>query len=293
MGQILGSQQKWFSETNAAMGMVSFSTVLVMFSSNIWQLDRTPRTWIRWMAYFDALAYLIVYVGTSLNELMPECWKQNSYWLAADLVWSFKDAFKYGYISYKALSICGFKARWPCYATMIGSLLLYWLLCVQAYGFTAPDCHGTFKSQGPRVALYLYWTLVDVVASAMILHKMSSIVSNSKEVNTDNKVYYVIKFREEIRLLAVSVGMFAVTIVCIHHALNPEAEYLNIWSIVFVYCQVLLVMGSQKVVVGDGQAVGASGGSAASGGGNNAAAKSVGSRFGGSTKAGTSSHFKG
>ncbi|KAJ3079524.1 hypothetical protein HDU99_010677 [Rhizoclosmatium hyalinum] len=234
------------------MGMVSFATVVMMFANNIWQLDSTPRTWVRWMIYCDALAFFIAYVGTCANDLMPECWKQNAYWLAADLVWSFKDAFKYGYIAYKALSICGIKTRWPAYATVVGSLILYWILCYQAYGFTMPDCPGQFKSQVPRVILYLYWTVVDVVASAMILWKMSQVVANSKGANADSSVYYIIKFREEIRLLVVAFGMLAVTILSIIHAANPDFNALNIWRIVFVYVQLLLVMGSQKVVVGGG-----------------------------------------
>ncbi|KAJ3029907.1 UNVERIFIED_CONTAM: hypothetical protein HDU68_010690 [Siphonaria sp. JEL0065] len=80
---------------------------------------------------------------------------------------------------------------------------------------------------------------------------MTQVVTNSKQVNTDNKVYSVIKFREELRLLCVSIGMLAVTVVSLHHAFNPDLPFLNIWSIVFVFTQVILVMGSQKVIVGE------------------------------------------
>ncbi|KAJ3072209.1 hypothetical protein HDU98_004051 [Podochytrium sp. JEL0797] len=250
MGQVLGSTQTWFNETNNSMGMVTFATVIMMFANNIWQLDTTPKTWVRWMVYFDAVAFLIAYIGTCVSDLTPACWQQNAFGLAADLVWSFKDAFKYGYIAYKAISICGIKVRWPCHATVVVSLILYWLLCIQAYGFSMPDCPGQFKSQGPRIALYLYWTLVDVVASAMIVWKMTKVVANSKGANADTTIYYMIKFREELRLLVASVGMLAVTVLSIAHAVNPDFNALNIWRIVFVYVQLLLVMGSQKVVAG-------------------------------------------
>ncbi|KAJ3092984.1 hypothetical protein HK100_006798, partial [Physocladia obscura] len=250
MGQVLSSTQNWFDSTNNAMGMVSFATVIMMFSNGIWQLDFTPRTWVRWMVYFDALAFLIEYIGTCSNDLMPECWKQNAYWLGADLVWSFKDAFKYGYIAYKALSINGMKQTWPCYLVVVISLLLYWLLCVQAYGFSMPNCPPNFASQGPRVALYLYWTVVDIVATVMIVIKMRTVVANSKTANTDSTIYYVIQFREELRLIVVAVGMLAVTILSIINAINPSFNALNIWRIVFVYVQLILVMGSQKVAAG-------------------------------------------
>ncbi|KAI9327088.1 hypothetical protein BDR26DRAFT_102689 [Obelidium mucronatum] len=255
MGQVLGSTQSWFNSTNDAMGMVTFATIVMMFSNNIWQLDYTPRTWVRWMIYFDAVAFLIAYVGTCANDLMPECWKQNAYWLAADIVWSFKDGFKYGYIAYKSLSICGYKTRWPCYATVVISLLLYWLLLIQAYGFSMPNCPGQFKSQAPRVTLYLFWTLVDVVASVMIVNKMRQVVANSKGANADSTVYYIIKFREELRLIVAAVGLCAVTILSVINAVNPSFNALNIWRIVFVYIQLLMVMGSQKVVVGGGSSV--------------------------------------
>ncbi|KAJ3030198.1 UNVERIFIED_CONTAM: hypothetical protein HDU68_009839 [Siphonaria sp. JEL0065] len=265
MGQVLPSTQKWFDSTNDAMGMVTFATIVMMFSNNIWQLDFTPRTWVRWMIYLDALAFLVAYIGTCANDLMPECWKQNAYWLAADLLWSFKDAFKYGYICYKSLSICGHKVRWPCYVVVVISLLLYWLLCIQAYGFSMPGCPGQFKSQAPRVALYLYWTCVDIVASVMVVNKMRAVVANSKGANADSSVYYIIKFREELRLVVAAVGLCSVTILSVIHAVNPDFNALNIWRIVFVYIQLLMVMGSQKVVVGGGSSQNSQAASTASG----------------------------
>ncbi|KAJ3030201.1 UNVERIFIED_CONTAM: hypothetical protein HDU68_009842 [Siphonaria sp. JEL0065] len=232
------------------MGMVTFATIVMMFSNNIWQLDFTPRTWVRWMIYLDALAFLVA---------------------------SFKDAFKYGYICYKSLSICGHKVRWPCYVVVVISLLLYWLLCIQAYGFSMPGCPGQFKSQAPRVTLYLYWTCVDVVASVMVVNKMRAVVANSKGANADSSVYYIIKFREELRLVVAAVGLCSVTILSVIHAVNPDFNALNIWRIVFVYIQLLMVMGSQKVVVGASSSaqsqVSSNGGGANSQTGNNNSVK--------------------
>ncbi|KAJ3234575.1 hypothetical protein HDU78_005752 [Chytriomyces hyalinus] len=249
---VLRSTEVWFANANDSMGMVTYGTIVMMFSSNIWQLDFTPRTWVRWMIYLDALAFTIIYAGTCANDLLPDCWQRNSYGLAADLIWSFKDAGKYGYIAYKALSIGGYHMRWPCYAVAGLSLLLYWLLCYQAYGFSMPGCPGQFHSDVPRVVLYGYWTLVDVVATVVVVAKMRSVIVNSSAVgNQDSTVYKIIKMREEIRLLVASVGMLSVTVLSIVGAIDPTVTTLNIWRMVFVYVQLLLVMGSQKVVVGN------------------------------------------
>ncbi|KAI8607231.1 hypothetical protein BC830DRAFT_1159271 [Chytriomyces sp. MP71] len=249
MGQILGSTIRWFDTINDSMGMVTFGTVIMMFSNDIWQLDFTPRTWVRWMIYFDALAFLIEYIGTCANDLIPSCWQQNSYWLASDLIWSFKDAAKYGYITYKATTLSGYKTRVPCYSVAIISLILYWVLCIQSYGFTPPKCSSAFKSPIPRIVLYLYWTCVDVCASLMVVRKMAEGTRGAEGAFA--AVIRVVQMREEARLLVASVGMSAVSALSIAGALDETLVTLNIWRMVFVYVQLLLVLGSQKVVVGN------------------------------------------
>ncbi|TPX53707.1 hypothetical protein CcCBS67573_g09663, partial [Chytriomyces confervae] len=91
------SLSKWFAATGDSMGMVTFATVIYMFQTQTWKLDFHPRTSVRLMIYLDALGFLVSYVGTCANDLMPLCSQRNGYALVADLFWSVKDAVKYGY----------------------------------------------------------------------------------------------------------------------------------------------------------------------------------------------------
>ncbi|KAI9327089.1 hypothetical protein BDR26DRAFT_876061 [Obelidium mucronatum] len=248
MGQVLTSTQQWFDKTNNAMGMVSFATLLMMFSNDLWQLDWTPRTWVRWMVYFDSLAFLISYIGTSLEDLMPYCWQRNAFKLAAGIVWSLKDALKYGYLAFKATKISGYQnLRFPYYLAACGSLVLYWIFLLTGYGFVEPNCAPMTKSQVPRLALYLYWSVVDLGTSVVVINKMRQVISASKEVKMDHTEFYTVKFREEIRLLIASIGMSIVTVLSIISIVEPKFNVLSIWRIVFVYLQLVMVMASQTV----------------------------------------------
>ncbi|KAI9346905.1 hypothetical protein BDR26DRAFT_855336 [Obelidium mucronatum] len=182
---------------------------------------------------------------------MPNCWQRNAYKVAAGIVWSFKDGLKYGYMAYKAVKLGDIKADWPYYATLVGSLLLYWIFLLTGNGFEGPKCTPLTTSMGPKVALYLYWTLVDIVASLVVLNKMRKAIKMSKDAKIENKEFNSIKFKEEIRLLIASVGMTIVTILSIINAFNPSFNVLSIWRIVFVYIQLLMVL-SQKGASGGG-----------------------------------------
>ncbi|KAI9335679.1 hypothetical protein BDR26DRAFT_522087 [Obelidium mucronatum] len=257
----------WFEQTNNAIGMVTFATVFYMFESNIWQLDRSwhPRTWVRLMIYLDALGFLILYSGNLANDALPLCSQRNLYLIVADLVWCCKDAVKYGYIAFRAMTICGFKSRNQklyCYLVASGSAVLYWILMGQVYSFKEPDCKAHFQSNIPRVTLYVYWTVVDIAAAALIVIKMQRAVFENDTVlgNTeDGKTFWIIKFREELRLVFVAIGMCAVTIVVIVQTTHPEMPTYRVGTMVFVFCQLILVIGSRKVEVGEASSGAASG----------------------------------
>ncbi|KAI9327090.1 hypothetical protein BDR26DRAFT_876062 [Obelidium mucronatum] len=169
---------------------------------------------------------------------------------------SFKDCFKYGYMAFKASTICGLRSPWPCYVTGGVSLLLYWIVLIAGIGFKSPMCEPLTHNKGPLVVLYVYWTVVDVVASAMIIHRVRKVILKSKAVKIDYSEFYQLKFREETRLLFVSVGMTVVTILEIFAAVQDSfsTNLISLWRIVFVYIQLVMVLTSQKVTEGSGGA---------------------------------------
>ncbi|KAJ3011323.1 UNVERIFIED_CONTAM: hypothetical protein HDU68_001707 [Siphonaria sp. JEL0065] len=209
------------------------------------------------MIYLDAFAFLISYSGNIANDVLPLCSQRNSYAIVADLIWCCKDAVKYGYITFRTMTICGIKIRnskRPCYIVASGSAILYLILMGQVYSFQDPNCEAHFESKIPRISLYVYWTLVDIVAASLIVRKMRRAVTESDELigdSEDGRALWIIKFREELRLVFVAIGMFVVTIVVIVQTTHPEMPTYRVGTMVFVYCQLFLVIGSQKVQVGE------------------------------------------
>ncbi|KAI8828103.1 hypothetical protein BJ741DRAFT_439116 [Chytriomyces cf. hyalinus JEL632] len=250
------SLSKWFAATGDSMGMVTFATVIYMLQTDTWKLDYHPRTSVRLMIYLDALGFLVSYAGTCANDLMPLCSQRNGYALVADLFWSVKDAVKYGYVSYRALTICGYRGiqkRRIAYAAGAGSLVLYWIFMAQVYSFNAADqCAPHYQSNVPLVTLYLYWTVVDVVAAAMVMWKLRKMIKETQILKAveETNMYRILSFREELRLILVSLGMCMVTVQTIVSTTNPNVNSYRIGTIVFVYCQLFLVIGSRKVAVG-------------------------------------------
>ncbi|KAJ3246406.1 hypothetical protein HDU78_007123 [Chytriomyces hyalinus] len=181
------SQKNWFAATSNAMGMVSYATVIVMLHNDNWKLDLSPKTWVRWMAYLDAVAFTITFVKAAENSnISPAgtpCGVNTAWWFAADCVFSFKDAFKYGYITFKACTITGVSVKWPAYATFATSLLLYWLFMFAAYSFTDP-CTGNMPTVYVQTALYSFWGIVDLGATGAIVRKFLRVTRDLKGATT-------------------------------------------------------------------------------------------------------------
>ncbi|ORY38332.1 hypothetical protein BCR33DRAFT_788917 [Rhizoclosmatium globosum] len=121
------------NQINYSMGMVSFATVLFMLHTDSYQIDWRPPSWVRIMIYLDALAFFIYYLGGLIQD-SGSC--QMYYWVlvASEVVWSFKDAFKFGYIVFRGLAIVGNKRIYPFLITPLISLALYWHYIYVVYG---------------------------------------------------------------------------------------------------------------------------------------------------------------
>ncbi|KAI9328623.1 hypothetical protein BDR26DRAFT_1012188 [Obelidium mucronatum] len=242
------SAEAWLISTNNSMGMIAFAMVLMMFGCNMYQIDTHPRTWVRSMVYLDALAFLILYV----------------YQCNRDAITSY--ALKYGYIIHKSLVINNVHKRiWPCYFTSGVSLGLYWLYMLQSYGFgEAVGCtDAPLDGNWALIALYILWTTVDFVATLAMVRKITSVIANSTELvesgmghfHTQNKlenevkVFNVYKMREEVRLLLCVGGMGGVSALAIVRVVRPEWGIPAVNKIIFVFVQLLLLLGSKKVDV--------------------------------------------
>ncbi|KAJ3396356.1 hypothetical protein HDU80_009987 [Chytriomyces hyalinus] len=231
---------------NYSMGVVAFSSVLFMLHMDAYTVDSHPRSWVRWMVYLDALAFFVLYQADLVRDVST-CSMHTSIYMAADIVWSFKDFFKFGYLVYRGLAIVGSKRVYPIYWTAAGSLVLYWIYIACAYGHAlgSTDCTLDGFNDNSLIALYLYWTLVEVVVSAMVVRKMSKVQRKVRMANFAVETYDRFKFKEEVRLLIACIGMGMVTSVTIVDSLAGfDRRDLALTRFVFVYMQLLLLLGS-------------------------------------------------
>ncbi|KAI8609555.1 hypothetical protein BC830DRAFT_1222193 [Chytriomyces sp. MP71] len=234
---------------NHGMGLVSFASILVMLHLDSYTFDWHPHSWVRIMVYLDALAFFIMYQADVVADVAG-CQEFTYIRLWSDIIWSFKDYFKMGYIAYRALTILGSKRTYPIYWAAFGSLALYWFYIYDAYTFILRAGNHTCSLEGmnetPLVLLYSYWTLVEIGVSAMVVQKMAKVQQKVKQANFAVETYQRFKFKEEIRLLVACLGMGAVTAISIIDSFSGgiSRRDIKVTRIVFVYAQLLLLLGS-------------------------------------------------
>ncbi|KAI8610623.1 hypothetical protein BC830DRAFT_1172573 [Chytriomyces sp. MP71] len=242
------SQITWINGASKYIGLVTFATLLVMVNNDNWKLNWTPKSLCRWMVYFDALAFVCVYVGQSLTTDATSCETTNLYYVIGDGIWSLKDACKYAFIVHKSCVIANAHVRQRKRLTFVSatcSLLIYWIYMYGAYSFVAP-CPGNMEGVvWPQALLYAFWTFVEISASVVVLRKFYSIIAQLKDADMEHAQYRMVKVREEFRLLISCTLMVVVTVFQVARALNPMLTEVRIAPIVFVYVQLLLVLGSQ------------------------------------------------
>ncbi|ORY45181.1 hypothetical protein BCR33DRAFT_716504 [Rhizoclosmatium globosum] len=172
------------------------------------------------------------------------------------MLWCMKDAIKYGYITFRSMTICGYSPRKISrfsYASASVSIVLYCILMAQVYSFNVQtNCSAYFQSNIPRVSLYLFWTVIDVASAVSIIFKMRKAILETQEnlgYSVDSIAFSIVKFREELRLIFVGVSMLPVMIVIIVQTTHPELPTYRVGTMVFIFAQLILVIGSKKVVV--------------------------------------------
>ncbi|KAI8614677.1 hypothetical protein BC830DRAFT_1126130 [Chytriomyces sp. MP71] len=115
-----------------------------------------------------------------------------------------------------------------------------------AYSFVEP-CPGNLEGEvWPQALLYAFWTIVEISASVVVLRKLYSIIAQLKDAEMGHAHYRIVKMREEIRLLISCTLMVVVTLFQAARAMNSLLTDVRIAPIVFVYVQLLLVLGSQR-----------------------------------------------
>ncbi|KAJ3274119.1 hypothetical protein HDV01_003402 [Terramyces sp. JEL0728] len=234
---------------NNFSGEVTIAAILVMFFMNHYKVGFHPKYFVRWMIYLDALAFTFTYITQALAQgsVLPGSGCSQKYIaFTGDFIDSFKDACKYGYLVYRGFQIWGSDspARISLFAAL-GSLVLYWLYIATAYSFTG-DCTQSLIPQvsfnWSLVLLYVYWMIMDMVPSAIMIIKIQDYAFLSPE----NKAISNILLREESRLFVSCVVMAAVTCNSIYNVVSKASFSLT--TVAFVYTQFIIFLNSITLV---------------------------------------------
>ncbi|KNE69307.1 hypothetical protein AMAG_19903 [Allomyces macrogynus ATCC 38327] len=140
-----------------AGGLITFSTCMVMTALGRSSVQFDHAHAVRWMVWFDAVAFVIFYSSSTAAESLDGCGRA-AMWFAADFVWSFKDAARIDYMVSRALILAArgahaasappsprrsrlarqcLRVPWAA-TTAVVSLVLYWVFMAQVYNFSAP-----------------------------------------------------------------------------------------------------------------------------------------------------------
>ncbi|KAJ3259538.1 hypothetical protein HK103_002091 [Boothiomyces macroporosus] len=234
---------------NNFSGEVTIAALLVMAFLNHYKVGFHPKYFVRWMIYLDALAFTFTYITQALaqgNVLPGSGCSQKYIAFVGDFIDSFKDACKYGYLVYRGFQIWGSDnpARISVFASL-GSLVLYWLYIATAYSFSG-DCSQSLIPQvsfnWSLVLLYVYWMIMDMVPSAIMIIKFQDYVYMAPGNKTISKILY----REETRLFISCIVMAAVTCNSIYNVIARATFSLT--TVAFVYTQFIIFLNSINLV---------------------------------------------
>ncbi|KAI9346514.1 hypothetical protein BDR26DRAFT_855697 [Obelidium mucronatum] len=249
---ITSSAIQTLSKMNYSMGTVSVTTVLFMLHLNVYEIDFTPRTWIRWAAYLDSLSFFVLYLGDIVQDT-ADCRFLRNIKVACDLLWSFKDAFKIGYIVLQTTMIYRSPRRWPAWWAALGSLILYWTFMSQLYGFSDGSfCFVLPGLEPARIALYGFWIAVEFTCIVLITMKLYIPFFQRRNdaqclLVGDGESGDLHAIRNAMQLLVILSLTMGITLwTLIYYESLQSSLVLQVRNIVIVFSQMVLVIASER-----------------------------------------------
>ncbi|KAI9349171.1 hypothetical protein BDR26DRAFT_853156 [Obelidium mucronatum] len=248
MSAPLSSVEQFSNGMTNYVGLVTFGTVIVMVTNGTWRVSLKPATLVRWMAYFDALSFVLLFAANANTDTIPTCPHRKILVGGSDFISSLKDTAKYGYLAYKALAISGHakKFYYVTYIVMGINAILYWSYLIINYTFT-DGCKPRLSYNYPLIIMFFYWNVVEFVSAGLMLHKLYKVKFGLEVVGAalDSELDAIRK-KERLRLLLACLGMIPITVIQTACQWIPALRPYNFSRTYFIYCQLWLVVGSQQ-----------------------------------------------
>ncbi|KAJ3231982.1 hypothetical protein HDU78_007368 [Chytriomyces hyalinus] len=154
---------------NYSMGTVSVATIIFMVHAGIYAADERRKTWIRWAAYADFMAFFIVYLGDMVQDSYPgDCRFMLKFAASMTLLRALRDAFKLGYVVHLGMNIRQSKRTWPP-VWMLGVTLVWYIVRMSVgFHFDSPtNCAAPESLKYVRLAWYGFRGLVELLIGTL------------------------------------------------------------------------------------------------------------------------------
>ncbi|KAI8898593.1 hypothetical protein BC833DRAFT_589157 [Globomyces pollinis-pini] len=241
------SSKEFIDTINSTIGNVSFATFIVMLLGNKANIDYSWKSLLVLTVILDCIAFGISYFGILLSDNLNVSTKKI-FCLMADCIWAWKDACKYSYIASRGEFMYNRKNKWISTTVFCVSLALYYIYIYVTYSVKIDESIlsvGFVSFNWSVVALYTFWLLVDVISGYCIMVKFEEALHTNRKLNQDVLMLHNVIHKQQLRLVGICLLMATVTVLSICNTVWG-LDLPNIGAIIFVYCQLVLVMNEFK-----------------------------------------------
>ncbi|KAI9206762.1 uncharacterized protein BJ171DRAFT_485978, partial [Polychytrium aggregatum] len=237
------------NRTDTDSGFPSFCALLIIIILDRWMIHTKDfRSLVTLMVYCDCLAEILVWIAPmwASASLCQTTWL---YW-ASDMIFSFKDMFKFGFIAWRATLISCPRMRHArivqiTFAAAGLSLLLYHAYIWTSYNLSG-DCSGHASASGSAIALILlygYWFLVEAAAAAAMIYTLRRAATLESRAKISAEENFAAKvMRKEAWRICWSTVLGSVVCGCAVAEFVNHRKYLYLKGSVFTISQFMLVL---------------------------------------------------
>lgn len=234
-------------EANYYAGLVSLGTfVLLVVDPKL--PARTYGAFLDAMVVLDAVAFLFFYIS---DGGYSNC-TAYSLRVVADVLWCFKDACKYAYITDHTLELCAVGIKHLDAAVFAVSSVLYSVYIIYAYVpspcFARPGIADTWA----LLLLYGFWFLVSVSTTALLIARIWGLLATRSRLLGPSSRQLGAKLVNGARVLFIGCVLTTLaSVMAVARLLGTLDGGVQINALLFVYTQCLLYISHERCELGE------------------------------------------